>query len=115
MSSSQTTDSPQVKLIHELVRAFETQDLNFLEKHMHDDLRRVNYPRSLGQPEQTKKDWLQGLRDNMSFWTGDSKVSSTVLNSNLSGLAEPLPTADRSFDHRSSREGRPACSFPKNL
>ena len=110
-----STDSPQVKLIHELVRAFETKDLALFAKYSHDDFRRVNYPRSLGKPDQTKEEWLGGLEKGMSLWTGDGKVgpATVFLLEPFQAWLNSCTTVDRPFDHRSSREGRLPRSFPQ--
>jgi len=52
-------DSPQVKLIHEWGQGFEKKDINHIAKYLHKDYRHIHYPRSLGQPEQTKEQWVE--------------------------------------------------------
>jgi len=75
MSSPQTTDSPRVKLLSELARAFQTGDVALIAKHVHKDHRRTIYPRSLGRPELTGEEWLRNISEQMNLWTGDTELT----------------------------------------
>ena len=65
-------DSPKIKLMYEVARAFETGDVSFLAKHLHNDYRRITYPRSLAKPDQTGEEWLQEVAN---IWVSDSEAS----------------------------------------
>ena len=69
MSDPKSSDSPQVKFIHEWVEAIRTGDLNHLAKSLSEDLRNTTYPRSLGKPDQTKKEYLEYLAAIFNLWT----------------------------------------------
>ena len=57
---SEEAESPQVRFIlREWCPAFEQMDLDRIAKLMHKDFRLTTYPKSLGQPEQNKEQWLQ--------------------------------------------------------
>jgi hypothetical protein len=74
MADPESSDSPQIKLFRECSRAFLTRDSDLLAKTTHKDYRYVNYPRSLGKPEQTKEEFLEHWAEAMSFWIADPDV-----------------------------------------
>ena len=74
MSDSKSSDSPQVKLIHEWLRAFEARDMDRIANCLHKDYRNIMYPRSLGKPERTKEEVLEYLAGLFRLWT-ERKVS----------------------------------------
>lgn len=75
MSSSQTVDSPQVKLALLCVEAFGKRDMNLVAKHFHKDVRRIIYPRSLGMPECNGEEWLQQVGKYFSLFDKEGEVS----------------------------------------
>lgn len=78
MSSLEDSDSPQLKLVNEWSRGFPEKNLDVIGKHLHKDFRRFTYPRSIGQPEQTKDEWLTHFAGVIKFSTG-FKVGSPQL------------------------------------
>lgn len=69
MSGPETTDSPQLKLVHSLIEAFRRRDVDYLATLLHKDHRRIYYPRSLGIQEQTKEGWLKHVTEFIGLWT----------------------------------------------
>jgi len=43
MSSPETTDSPQVKLVNSFIEGFKERDMDHIAKHLHKDHRRITY------------------------------------------------------------------------
>ena len=80
MSSSQTTDSPQVKLILDWAEGFKKADKDLIAKHLHKDHRRIIYPRSLNRPEVTREEWLSRAGEILKHWT-DIDVGHTRFSS----------------------------------
>lgn len=78
MSSSQTTDSPQVKFVRELTRALQKRDVGFLAKSIHKDYSRIGYPRSMGKPDRTGGEWVRDMTERVDLWTGDSEASFSI-------------------------------------
>jgi hypothetical protein len=74
MADPESSDSPQVRLVRECCRGFQTRDLDLAAKSLHKDFRYVPYPKSLGRPEQTKEEWLEQYAKIISLWTADSEV-----------------------------------------
>ena len=57
---SEGSESSQVKFIlGEWRQAFEKRDIDLIAKHLHKDYRHTSYPRSLGEPDQTREQWLE--------------------------------------------------------
>ena len=77
MCDSQSSESPQVKVMLEWGKGFEARDVKILEKYLHDDFRAISYPRSLELPEQNKEQWLQRMTMIIGLWTEGCKVSYT--------------------------------------
>jgi hypothetical protein len=75
MTDSESSDSPQTKLLFECSQALQAKDLDFIAKYFHKDFRVVSYPRSLGIPEQTKEEWLERWAGITSLLVGDFDVS----------------------------------------
>jgi hypothetical protein len=75
MADPETSDSPQVKLVHECCHGFGTRSIDRIAKTLHKDYRNVAYPKSLGKPERTKEEWLEHLAGIISLWAADSEVS----------------------------------------
>ena len=75
MADPENFDSPQVKLVHECRQGFGTRDLGRIANTLHKDYRYVPYPKSLGQPEKTKEEWLAHLATIISLWTANTEVS----------------------------------------
>ena len=69
MSDSKSSDSPQVKFVHEWLRALDTRDMDRIAKCVHKDYRNIMYPRFLGRPERTKEEMLEHLAELFSLWT----------------------------------------------
>jgi len=53
--------SPQIKLLSSWNDAFTELNAESVGTHFHKDLRRSIYPRSIGQPEQSKEDLLKEI------------------------------------------------------
>ena len=82
MSSPQNSESPQIKLINEWTRGFVERDLDLIAKALHKDFRRITYPRSIGKPEETGKEWLESFGGFLPFCT-EVEVSYTSYYSNI--------------------------------
>ena len=84
MSSSQTTDSPQVSLVREWIGGFTKKDMNILAKHLHKDYRCILYPRSLGKSQTpvVREEWLKRIGEWISLWV-ETDVSRESFYSNL--------------------------------
>ena len=63
-------DSPQIKLVNEWNQGFRELNLDIIKKYLHKDFRRFVYPRSIGQAEQNKEEWLEFLAVVKNFATG---------------------------------------------
>ena len=74
MSDSESSVSPQVKLMHEWGQGFKQRDLGHIAKTLRKDYRHTTYPRSLDRPEQTREEWLEQFAGIISLWT-DLEVS----------------------------------------
>jgi hypothetical protein len=61
MSVFENPETPQLKLVSEWNVGFKEKNLDILAKSLHKDFRRYTYPRSLGQPVQTKEEWFVHL------------------------------------------------------
>jgi len=86
MSESESTNSPQVKLMHGWGQGFKKRDLDLIAKCLHKDYRHTTYPRSLNKPEQTREEWLQQFAGIISLWTDlEASYIGRPLNSPLSG------------------------------
>ena len=83
MSSSEATNSPQVNLLLSFFDAFRKIDLKLVGNHLHKDLRRLTYPKSLGRGEQTKEEYLQHAGKYMALWTECDVSHGSVYRSNL--------------------------------
>ena len=92
MSTSQTVDSLQVKLVREFIEGFNKKDVNIIAKNLHKDYRRILYPRSLGKPAVPREEWLEQCGKMIGHWI-DPQVSrgSSRLNA--------LPLLNRPIDH----------------
>ena len=75
MTDSESSDSPQAKLLFECSQALQAKDLDFIAKYFHKDFRVVSHPRSLGIPEQTKEEWLERWAGITGLLVGDFDVS----------------------------------------
>ena len=62
--------SPLIKLITEWDVGFKQMNAEIIGKFLHKDFTRSVHPRSLGQPEQNKEDFLQELSGGFAFATG---------------------------------------------
>ena len=69
MSGLKSSDSPQVKFVHEWNQAVRNGDLDFLAKSIPKDYRNTFYPRSLGVPDQTKGEFLEYIGGFFNLWT----------------------------------------------
>ena len=110
MSSSQTTDSPQVKLILDWAEGFKKGDKDYIAKHLHKDHRRITYPRSLNRPELTKEEWLARAEEILKCWTAVD-VSYTSFSLNILSFGLFAPTDDVPLHHRDSGKGYPSRSY----
>ena len=111
MSGSQTADSPEANLMRSWLEGWEKKDVNHLANLMHEDHRRITYPRSVGKPEQTKEEYLKNTGELLSLWTGDLDVSCTFGCHSISPLLNPLVDAHpfhrkRTWDGCGSRSYR---------
>ena len=75
-------DSPQIKLVNELLGALKEKNPDFIKNCFHKDFRRVIYPLSLGQPAQTKEECARYTAEVMSFATAFD-VGDTTCHANL--------------------------------
>ena len=75
MSSTEATDSPQVKVALSFVEGVDKRDVKNVAKLLHKDYRHIPYPRSMGRAVENKDEWLQRIKDVMEFWTDDCKAS----------------------------------------
>ena len=75
MADSESSDSPQAKLLFECSQALQAKDMDTIAKYLHKDFRVVCYPRSLGIPDHTKEDWLERWAGIISLQAGDIDVS----------------------------------------
>jgi hypothetical protein len=73
--ATESSDSPQVKLIHEWRQGFQTRNLDLIAKALHKDFRFVISPQSLGRPEQTREEWLERYKGILSHYTAGPEVS----------------------------------------
>jgi hypothetical protein len=73
MANPKTSDSAQVKLVHEWGRGFQARDLDLIEKALHKDYRYALYPKSLGKPEETREEWLARFAGVLSLWAADQE------------------------------------------
>ena len=64
--------SPQIKLLSSWNDGFTELNVGSAGSHIHKDFRRSIYPRSLGQPEQSKEDLLKEISGWIGFTTGFS-------------------------------------------
>jgi hypothetical protein len=62
--------SPQIKLVNDWNDGFTEMNVEIIGKHLHKDFRRLVYPRSIGQPEQNKEEWLKELSVGFGFGIG---------------------------------------------
>ena len=62
-------NSPQIKLINEWNEGFSALNVDLLVKPLHKDFRRVVYPKSIGNSEQNKDEWIQELTVMFGFAT----------------------------------------------
>jgi hypothetical protein len=76
MANPESSDSPQLKFLHEWGQGFQKRDLGLIAKTLHKDFRYVTSPKSLGQPEQTREEWLERFAGILSLWTAGPDVSS---------------------------------------
>jgi hypothetical protein len=53
--------SPQIKLLNDWNEGIREMNVEMLGKTLHKDYRRSVYPRSIGQSEQSKEEWLNEL------------------------------------------------------
>ena len=96
-------DSPQIKLVNEWTRGVKELNLDILGKHLHKDFRRFVYPRSIGQAEQNKEEWLELLAVVKNFATTVEVLRLFATQAFFPWL-NPL-AVDPPFLHRSAREG----------
>ena len=54
-------DSPQIKLWIEFAQAFKPMNVDSLRKCLHKDFRHVSLPRSIGEPERNKEEWVEAM------------------------------------------------------
>ena len=74
MSDLASSESPQLQLVNEFSRGFFEGDVNLLAKNLHKDFRRVIHPKSLGARDLTKEEWLNNMKEIVTFTT-ELKVS----------------------------------------
>ena len=74
MSSPETADSRQVKLVDSMTLGVKKKDLNLFAKQLHKDYRRITSPRFLGVPDQTREQFLKSTLELMDLWAKDCEV-----------------------------------------
>jgi len=62
--------SPQITLLSNWNDRLTEMNMEIIGKHFHKDFRRPVYPRSLGQPEQNKEEFLEEVSGIFGFATG---------------------------------------------
>jgi hypothetical protein len=62
--------SPQIKLVDDWCEGFAEMNVEIMGKHLHKDFRRSVYPRSIGDPEQSKEELLKDMSAMVGFSTG---------------------------------------------
>ena len=62
--------SPQIKLITNWDEGFKEMNVDIIGKHLQKEFRLLVYPRTIGQPEQTKEEFLKKLSGGFAFATG---------------------------------------------
>jgi len=82
--------SPQIKLLKDWNEGLVEMNVESIGNHLHKDFHRSVYPRSIGQPEQNKVEWLKELTTIIGFATGFD-VGHTPCHSNLLPPAKPAP------------------------
>jgi len=97
--------SPQIKLLSNLTGGFAEMNVEIIGKQLHKDFRRSVYPRSLGQPELGKEDYLKEASGILGFATGFN-VGYIPCYLNLISPGYICSAADLPFRHRSTWEGR---------
>lgn len=75
MTGQQTADSPPVKLVRSFAEGLARGDVDLVANQLHKDLRRIYHPRSLGQPEQTKEEYILHLTELFKLWPNGSQAS----------------------------------------
>jgi len=63
-------NSPQLKIVQDWNVGFRELNAEIIGKYLHKEFRRSVYPRSIGQPEQNKEEWLKELSAIIVFATG---------------------------------------------
>jgi len=63
MSNAQSSDSPQVKLIHKLSRGFKEKNMDLVAETFHKDSRHITYPKTPNIPEKSRKEYLDYVGD----------------------------------------------------
>lgn len=61
MAGLEGYNSPQIKLVAELDRAYKDKNIDFLSKRLHKDFRYIVYPRSLGRPVVNREEFIGNL------------------------------------------------------
>ena len=75
MADPENSESPQIKLFREIGWGFQMKDPVLIAKTLHTDFRYIPYPRSLGQSEKTKEEFLEHWAGIISLWAGNTEVS----------------------------------------
>ena len=80
-------DSSPFKLFAELERACRPLNVDSLRKCLHKDFRHVYLPRSIGEPERNKEEWVKHVADLLNSITvddvGNIHCHSSLLSLNL--------------------------------
>lgn len=89
--------SPQIKLVNDWSEGFLEMNVEILGKPLHKDFRRLVYPRSLGEPEQNKEEWLKEITGIIGFGIGSVSHATCYLNLLSPQLNLPLQTTTHSI------------------
>lgn len=107
MSSQQTTDSPQAKVLQSFVEGFRRRDVDLIASQLHNDHRHVFYPRSLGMSVHTREDYIRKAAMFMGKWADGSEVGDTfrypLFDDRIAPPAEPPSDHGNTWDGRLSR------------
>jgi hypothetical protein len=116
MANPETSDSPQLKFFRECGQdSKRTGDLGSIANILHKDFRYLAYPRSLGQPEQTKEEWLERWTGIMSLWTTGLDVSYIGATQIAFAATKSLPQLTFRFHRGNSGKSRRSRSYLKRL
>ena len=77
-----------------MVEGFKERDMDRIASHLHKDYRSITYPRSLGEGEETKEEWLKKTAEVVGLWTHlEASPANLLFSFNFDHLIRsPQPT-----------------------